>query len=96
MLHVNANKVKVKLDKIGFIDCKWSNLNGPGSYTSLVSFTFGVHCGVSNSVYAGKVKSSPNRRLCDTVNASCVHACGLECKHSQEYVHIQNKNRQLN
>ena len=27
------NKVEIHFAKIGFVDCKWSNLNAPGSYT---------------------------------------------------------------
>ena len=53
-----VNKVEIHFAKIGFVDCKWSNSNAPGSYTlwcySLL--TFGVHCGVSISLYAGKGK----------------------------------------
>ena len=28
-----VNKVEICYGKVGFIDCKWSNLNAPGSYT---------------------------------------------------------------
>ena len=30
-----VNKVEIHLEKMGFMDCKWTNLNTPGSYTSL-------------------------------------------------------------
>ena len=33
MLHVSVNKVEIYFAKIGFVDCKLSNLNAPGSYT---------------------------------------------------------------
>ena len=28
-----VNKVEIHFAKTGFVDCKWSNLNAPGSYT---------------------------------------------------------------
>ena len=28
-----VNKVEIHFAKIGFVDCKWPNLNAPGSYT---------------------------------------------------------------
>ena len=46
MLHVVVDKVEIYFAKIGFLDCKWFNLNAPGSYTpcchSLLGFTEGV------------------------------------------------------
>ena len=30
MLHVSVNKVEIYFSKIGFVDCKWSNLNAQG------------------------------------------------------------------
>ena len=40
-----VNKVEIYLWKMGFMDCKWSNLNAPGSYTpwchSLLGSTVG-------------------------------------------------------
>ena len=41
MLHVVGNKVEIYFSKIGFIDCKWSNLNTPGSYTPCVIHFWG-------------------------------------------------------
>ena len=49
-----VNKVENHFAKIGFVDCKWSNLNAPGSYTCpLVSFTFGVNSGLPFSLDTG-------------------------------------------
>ena len=45
-----VNKVEIHFAKIGFMDCKWSNLNAPGSYTpwcySLLGYIVGCpfHC----------------------------------------------------
>ena len=33
MLHLTCDKVEIHFSQIGFLDCKWSNLNAPGSYT---------------------------------------------------------------
>ena len=50
MLYVACYKVEMYFSKIGFVDCIWSNLN------ALVSFTFGVNCGVTFPLYEGKGK----------------------------------------
>ena len=45
-----VNKVEIHIAKIGFMDCKWPNLNAPGSYTpwshSLLGYIVGCpfHC----------------------------------------------------
>ena len=41
MLHVVVDKVEIYFAKIGFLDCKWFNLNAPGSYTPLSHSLFG-------------------------------------------------------
>ena len=45
MVHLAFEKVEIHFAKIGFVDCKWSNLNAPGSYTpwchSLLGSTVG-------------------------------------------------------
>ena len=52
-----VNKVKIIFQEwVRFMDLKWTNLNTPGSYTTWVSCTFGVHYGVPFSLHAGKGK----------------------------------------
>ena len=46
-------EVEIHFEKIGFVDCKWSNFNAPESYP-YVSLTFRAHCGLPFSLYAGK------------------------------------------
>ena len=38
-----VNKVEIYKSKIGFLYCKWSNLNASRVIHPLLSFTFGVH-----------------------------------------------------
>ena len=40
-----VNKVEIHFAKIGFMDCKWSNLNAPGSYTPCCYSIFGYIVG---------------------------------------------------
>ena len=55
MLHVVGNKVEIYFSKIGFLDCKWSNLNTPGSYTPWChSFFRSTVGGVPFTLHAGK------------------------------------------
>ena len=53
-----AKNVEIPFAKIGFVDCKWSNLNAPVpvSYIFLASFNFGVNSGLPFSLDAGKGK----------------------------------------
>ena len=42
MLHLAFEKVGIYLWKIGSVNCKWSNLNVPGSYTDTGKFLQGL------------------------------------------------------
>ena len=51
-----VNKVAIHFAKISLVDCKWSNLNAPGSYTPWSHSLLEYKVGLSISLYAGKGK----------------------------------------
>ena len=51
-----VNKVEIHFAKIGFVDCKWSNLNAPGLYTPWCHSLVGSNVECLFSLHAGEGK----------------------------------------